>query len=167
MAPLEVPDAHYLNAAEGWLGLGNPGEARRELDQIRPNHQLHPAVLDMRWQICAKEGNWAEALATARTLIRSEPELSSGWVHQAYALRRVPEGGIKSAWQALLPAFERFPKEPIIAYNLSCYACQLGQLEAARVWFRKALAIGGKMPIKELALEEPDLQPLWEEIKKL
>jgi hypothetical protein len=50
------------------------------------------------------------------------------WIHQAYALRRMTGGGIKAAWDARLPAADRFPSQPMIAFNLACYACQLGRL---------------------------------------
>ena len=65
---------------------------------------------------------------------------------------------------------DKFPKEPIISYNLSCYACQMNQLDAARVWFKRAIVIGGKKrkeKIKQMALEDSDLQPLWDEIKQI
>jgi tetratricopeptide (TPR) repeat protein len=166
MTSLEPPDIHYLNAAAGWLGLGNLSEAKHELAQIDTRHQGHPDVLEARWSVCAKEENWPEALKIARTLMEAAPKRYAGWVYQAYALRRVPEGGIKSAWHALLPAFDKFPKESIISFNLSCYACQLGQMEAARVWLKRALVIGKNEPIKQMALAEPDLKPLWEEIKQ-
>jgi len=86
------------------------------------------------------------------------------------ALRRVPEGGVKQAWTALLPAFDKFPKKPeaaMISYNLSCYACQMQQLDEAKTWLRRALKIGNKDEIKQMALDDPDLQPLWEDIRKL
>ena len=69
------------------------------------------------------------------------------------------------AWNALLPAFDLFPKQPTIPYNLSCYACQMGQLDAARLWLKRAADIGGKDKIKTMALEDADLEPLWNEIK--
>jgi hypothetical protein len=40
------------------------------------------------------------------------------------------------------------------------------QLEEARSWLRRALKIGDKDKIKQMALDDPDLQPLWEEIRK-
>ena len=167
MPDLGPPNLHHLNAAEGWIGLGNTTEARHELSLVEPAFQNHPDVLDVFWSIAAKEENWQEALGIARSLIEVAPDRFWGWVHYAYALRRVPEGGVRSAWQALLPAFDKFPQQPIIPYNLSCYACLLGQLDAARVWLKRALVIGKKGPIKEMALEEPDLKPLWEEIRQL
>jgi hypothetical protein len=66
-----------------------------------------------------------------------------------------------------LPAAEKFPAEPVIAYNLSCYACQMQQLDIARTWLQRAMAAGKKDAIKKMALDDDDLQPLWEEIKDL
>src|SRR5438128_9821614 len=127
MKKLEAPDTHYLSAAIGWLGLGCREEAKAELALITPARQNHPDVLEVRWVLCAEERQWEDALQIARALLESAPNRSSGWLHQAYALRRVQDGGVRKAWEALLPAFDKFPKESTICYNLSCYACQLEQ----------------------------------------
>jgi hypothetical protein len=82
-------------------------------------------------------------------------------------LRRSASGNLQQAWEALLPAFTKFPTEPTIAYNLSCYACQMANLEAARAWLKRAAALGVKDVIKTMALRDPDLQPLWEEIREM
>ena len=66
-----------------------------------------------------------------------------------------------------MPAAEKFPTEPVIAYNLSCYACQMQQLDAARVWLKRAIKIGGKEELKQMALADEDLKPLWPEIEEL
>jgi len=167
MQPLEMPDSHYLLASLGWYELGNCAEAKSELEQIRPDYRGHPDVLEMKWLLCAGEQDWAAGLEIARALEEAAPERSSGWLHQAYALRRVKEGGLEQAMSCLLPAAEKFPKEPIIPFNLSCYACQMGEFEQARVWLELAVQIGDKAQIKQLALADPDLAPLREEIRKL
>src|SRR6266567_3022731 len=51
--------------------------------------------------------------------------------------------------------------------HLACYACQMQQLDLARVWLKRALVIGGKEKIRRMALEDPDLAPLWSEIRGL
>jgi Flp pilus assembly protein TadD len=164
---LEPPDAHYLNAAIGWLGLGCVADAQAELDQISPASQQHPDVLDVRWTIYAHEKRWNDALEIARAKVTAEPDDSSGWLHRAYALRRATDGGLPQAWDALLPAAEKFPAEPVIAYNLSCYACQLHQLDQARLWLKRAIAAGKKDNIIQMALADDDLKPLWTEIREL
>ena len=96
--------------------------------------------------------------------LAAAPDDPAGWLHRAYALRRVSDGGLTRAWDALLPAAKKFPAEPVVAYNLSCYACQLQQLDIARHWLQRALAAGQKAAIKKMALADADLQPLWPEI---
>lgn len=165
MPPLESPDAHYLLHAVGWIELGNLAEARAELDRIQPELQIHPDVLEVRWLICAEEERWEEGLRVARILLKQAPGRSSGWLHQSYALRRIPGGGLEQAWQALLPASQKFPKVEMIAYNLSCYACQMNQMDTARLWLKRAFSLGNRERVKQRALEDSDLSPLWEEIK--
>ena len=167
MQSLEPSDIHRLNAALGWLGLNAPADARAELEAIASAQQSHPAVLAARWLLCAHEENWDDALLVAELELNAVPEDSSGWLHRAYALRRVDGGGLAPAWDALLPAAEKFPTEPVIAYNLACYACQLNQLADARTWLQCAVKIGGQAAIQKMALADDDLKPLWPEIEAL
>ena len=167
MPKLEPPDTHHFSAAIGWLELGLPAEAKVELARIAPALQDHPDVLEVRWLVVAEEKHWEEGLRIAQALLQRAPKRSSGWLHQAYALRRVPGGSVVKAWEALLPACDKFPKEPVIPYNLSCYACQMQQLDTARLWFKRAVAVGGMEKIKRMALQDPDLEPLWAEIRAL
>jgi tetratricopeptide (TPR) repeat protein len=164
---LEPPDLHHLNAALGWIGLGCADEAQNDLALISPPNQTHPEVLEVRWAILAGKQNWSDALEVARAELAAQPDDCSGWLHHAYALRRVTQGGLPQAWDALLPAAEKFPGEPIVAYNLSCYACQLQQLDQARAWLKRAIAAGQKETIKKMALADDDLKPLWPEIREL
>lgn len=167
LEPLDLDDIRSLQAALGWLGLDSPAEARAELDAIAPALQSHPAVLEARWFLCAHEKNWRDALAVAERELIAAPGIASGWLHRAYALRRVNGGGLAQAWDALLPAAEQFPAEPVIAYNLSCYACQLNEMAASRDWLQRAIKVGGKEVIKKMALADDDLKPLWPEIQNL
>jgi Flp pilus assembly protein TadD len=164
---LEPPDSHLLDAAIGWLGLGCAADARAELANISAAAQNHPAVLETRWTLCAHEQLWSDALEVACAELVTAPDDAAGWLHRAYALRRVRDGGLAQAWDALLPAAKKFPAEPVIAFNLSCYACQMHKLDAAREWFYRAVATGKKEVIKQMALADDDLQPLWKEILDL
>jgi Flp pilus assembly protein TadD len=167
MSSLVPPDSHHLNAAVGWLGLGCTDDARGELEKISAVLQLHPDVLEVRWTLCVHEQRWDDALTIAELELKFAPEDSAGWLHRAYALRRVRAGGLPQAWDALLPAAKKFPAEPVIAYNLSCYACQMQQLDSARTWLHRAINAGKKDAIKKMALADDDLQPLWKEIQEL
>jgi Flp pilus assembly protein TadD len=167
MHNLEPPDSHYLRAAIGWMELGLSAEAEQELAQISPAQQRHPDVLGLRWSLFVMQRRWEDALAVAEELLERQPANSSAWVHHAYSVRRASGGGLQQAWGALLPAAEKFPDEPIISFNLACYACQLGHLEDARSWLQRAMKIGRRAAIKQMALADDDLKPMWPEIQKL
>jgi Flp pilus assembly protein TadD len=166
MKPLEPPDSHHLSAAIGWLGLGNVAEAGAELEKIAPQFQSHPDVLAVQFDIHAQAGKWDAAAEIAGTLTRLEPGQPGTWISLAYATRRKTGGGIPQARAILIQAQQTFPKEKIIAYNLACYDCQLGDLIAARSWLEKACALGDARKIKHMALQDPDLEPLWPDIRK-
>jgi predicted Zn-dependent protease len=166
--PIGPPETFYLTAAVGWLELGDTNSAAEELARIRPEFLEHPAVLEVRWTVCSAGKSWEAALAIAESEVQSTPDQPGGWVHRAYALRRIRGGSLQRAWEALLPAFEKFPKEPIIPYNLACYAAQFGRLEEAWEWLHKAMeAAGDVKSIKEMALRDRDLEALWERVKTL
>ena len=139
----------------------------RHLTKLARAMEEHEAAVWARWLLCAHEKNWHDALVVADQELATVPEAAAGWLHRAYALRRVKGGGLAQAWDALLPAAEKFPAEAVVAYNLSCYACQLNELDASRVWLQRAITTGGKNVIKKMALDDDDLKPLWTEIKNL
>lgn len=167
MNDLEPPDVHHFNAAEGWLMLGNRPEALYELEKISPLNQIHPDVLEIKWQIRVAEKEWPDALEIASKMREVAPDQLSGYIAHAYALRRAPGGGLQPAWEALCPALERFPDAWIVPYNLACYACQLGQNQQARRLLDKALLIGNRPDVLKMALQDEDLKTLWAEIKEM
>ena len=148
----------------GWLGLGCPREARAELDQLSASGQQHPDSLAVFWSLHASENQWEAAHGVAQAEMSANPDEVVGWLHRSYALRRMPGGGLSRAWDALLPAAKKFQNQPVVAFNLACYACQLDHLDMARHWLQKALLSGQPAEIRKMALADPDLQPLWPEI---
>lgn len=159
--------AHRLNSILGWLELGNIREARLELLDMPAELKDRMEVLEIRWVLDSQSQDWEAALDSAERLLEVAPEKATGWLHRAYALRRVPEGGLNKAAEALLPALTKFPKEPTVPYNLACYACQLGNVDEARQWLAEAVKRGGAKKIKAMALEDSDLEPLWGEIGQI
>ncbi|HEX7861687.1 MAG TPA: tetratricopeptide repeat protein [Verrucomicrobiae bacterium] len=166
MIDLDHKSAHQLNAVLGWLELGNVQEARAELDGVDPAMQDVPELLEVRWILDARQEDWIAALKTAERFVRAAPDQPSGWLHRAYALRRVPEGSVEKSAEVLRPVIDKFPKEPTIPYNLACYDCVLGRLDAARLWLDEAARRGGRRKIRAMALGDADLEPLWPEIRK-
>jgi hypothetical protein len=169
--PLQPPDSFHLLAAQGWLELGNHIEASQELDQITPQLRLHPDVMQMRWAIYAKAENWAACANVGQALVNLEPAQSFGWVNRSYALRRAPGGGLQAAYDALRPAVDHVADLEQVTFNLACYACQLGKLDEGREWLAKSFSAaeskGRLIQVKQNALHESDLEPLWKELGKL
>ena len=161
---LDPPDTFHLSAALGWLELGNWQEASEELEKITPALRVHPEVLEVRFQVYAAAKKWDLAAEIATTLVQIRPNDPQLWISHAYAARRMPDGGIPQAKGILHKAQQLFPKEPLIAYNLACYECQLGDLKAAWKWLGIAFDLGNPKRMKLMALKDPDLEPLWAEI---
>jgi len=169
MTDLAWPDPHHVNATVGWLMLDNVAEARVEFEKISGPSRRQPQVLGVEWSLLSQEKRWDEAVVAAEAQLTATPDDPEAWIHRSFALHELRR--TREAFDALLPAADRFPKENIIPYNLACYRCQLDDLPEARRWFARALAAGKNPAEKRLrlraALQDADLQPLWPEFRLL
>ena len=166
---LDPSDVHKLNAAFGWLELGNEAEAKKEYDSLSVKARSRPEALEFEWQYYSRAENWTRCFSVGELLVAGFPERESGWIYRSFALHELKQ--TQAAFDQLAPALVRFNKNSTIPYNLACYCCQLGALDEARAWLVKAFKIdeanGQKGAHGQLALEDPDLQPLWEEIRQI
>ena len=162
---LTQPDLFHLNAASGWLGLGDLVSANDELKQISTAMRKHPAVLLAQCEIFFAAKQWTPLLAMTGTLLQQFPKLDFIWINRSYALHELNR--TQEAFDALLPAAKKFPKEWLIRYNLACYSSQLGQVNAAMKLLKQAIRLADNKEIKAMALEDPDLKPLWKEIMSI
>jgi tetratricopeptide (TPR) repeat protein len=163
MMELEGPDKYHLEAADGWLELGNHTEADAELDKLSFELHNHPGVLTMRWHVCAAAERWEVCVDIAERIVELAPDRPEGWVHRSFAchvLKRTQE-----AYDLLLPAAINFPKEWMIPYNLACYAAQLGRLNECAKWFNQAVRIDAEKT-RRAAMGDLDLKPLWDSMAK-
>jgi tetratricopeptide (TPR) repeat protein len=165
MQKLEPPDSHHLNAAIGWLELGNPQEANAEWERIAEPNREHPEVVEVHWRIFAARKNWPAAWESACRLVRVAPDNPVGWINRSFSLHEMKR--TQEAWDQLLPAAKEFPKVGIIPYNLACYACQLGQQALAEAYLAIAFSLDRKDEVKKMALNDRDLEPMWDYIKAL
>jgi len=152
----------HLNAAEGWLGLGNFQEARGELKRISAAFRDHPDVLEVRFLMNAVLRRWDPALNIARVLTRVAPERLTGWVATANALHGLNQ--TQRAMNTLVSVSDRFPDNSTVPYNLACYSARLGKVGEACNWLKRALRIDGSKELKLMALRDPDLSPIWENV---
>ena len=161
LAQLQHPDPMHLEAAAGWIQLGDYDSANDELEKIRAEWRAHPDVLDLRWFIYSHHEQWDACLDIASAIVKMAPDRVWGWIHKAYALRRATGGGMEKAKPVLLEAAKLFPDDSMIQYNLACYCAQLGQLDAAQEHLHKSYELGDAKQIKLMALDDEDLKPLW------
>jgi predicted Zn-dependent protease len=164
-ARLGREDQRYLDAAEGWLGLGSWSDANEELEHVSPRMKAHPEVLRVRYGIYALAKKWEEAAQIAHAIAQLAPNSVFGHLHHAFALHEM--GRTREAWDVLRPAAKRFPREYIIQYNLACYACRLGNLAESLRLLKKAIDLSGRTDIRQMALDDPDLEALWGKIGEI
>jgi predicted Zn-dependent protease len=130
MQDLSSEDRRHLDAADGWLRFGDLHEAGSELDQITVTEQSHPEVLQLRWNVNAKAGAWADCLDIALSLTRLAPDRHLGSLHLALSLCNL--GRFEAAIPVLEQAISRFGERPEFALTLaSCYA-KRGDIVRAR-----------------------------------
>ena len=155
---LEPSDLHRLNAAQGWLELGDVVSASDELEEITPDMRAHPAVLAIRYEIYSKAKKWDMAVEVARTLTELLPDNPAVWISFAFSTRRKTGGGVLEAKKILLKVESKFPREYRFPFNLACYYSQLFEFEEAERWLKKAMAIDTKT-VQPLAMSDDDLKP--------
>lgn len=111
---------------------------------------------------------WSAASVVADCMIEHNASEVSGWTEKAYAVRRMPHGGLGPASEVLAEARKRFPTAWIIPYNLACYSAQSGLPEEALTWLREAATTAGdREKIKSRALGDDDFSALREKIAEL
>ena len=88
MPALQPPDPIHLQAATGWVGLGDHA-AYDELELISAANRAHPDVLQLRWRIYADARKWDVCLDIATALTTMTPERRFGWIHRAHALDKL------------------------------------------------------------------------------
>ena len=165
MKKLPFPDNKHLEAAEGWLELGNWKEANEELENITPKLRAHPYVLDLRYKIYSAAGRWDMAVEVAKGLQKMLPDNPYGYFYTAYSLHELKR--TQEAYDVVRAVVDKFPEHDLMRYNLACYSCQLGHLKEAMTWLEMAIDLAGKKDIRQMALDDPDLEPLWNKIGEI
>ena len=121
--------------------------------------RAHPDVLQIRWQIYAKEKRWQACEDIGHAIIKADPKRPSGWLNQAEALRQ--QDKFKAAYANLYVVFDDFPDNWRVPYDLARYSSLLGELDEAKKWFQKAIAID-KEAVQQAGIDDPDLKPMWD-----
>jgi hypothetical protein len=161
MTEMSTSDQLHLRAAEGWLELGNPGEAAAELDGISSECSNHPDVLALRWHIAARGNDWPATMKFAQMLTQTAPEDPRGWVALAESIYF--EKRYQDAYDLAVSKITSFPKHWPLYYDAACYACLTGRTLQARQFLQLAMAFGESNLVELKAKQDPDLAELWKE----
>lgn len=146
----------HLSHARGYLELDMLAEAAAELAALPDERQFEPEILALRITLYQKQQHWPELRTASAELARQRPQDAGAWIIWAYATRRADS--LEAAEKILIDAKRLHPKDATIAFNLGCYRCQQGDLQAARVLVDEAIALDAQF--RELAATDPDLIPL-------
>ena len=155
--PLEGPDQLHLRAAHGYIELGMFEEANAELEEIDPFCRHLPEVLVARLAIYHGLKKWELLAVVAKKLAEWNPKEPGFFVELAYATRRAES--IHAAHAILTRAAGLHPTDATIQFNLACYEAQMGSLDRAKAHLKRATEIDAKFRL--MALDDPDLEPLW------
>ncbi len=133
-------------------------DAALVLEEIAPEDKIRNEVLGARVDIYMAAKKWDMAAAVASHLVKVEPQNATWWISLAYALRRTES--VEKAEAILLRAQAIHPKVAMIAFNLACYASVAGRMEEAKERLQNAIELD--KDIRGLALDDEDLNPLWD-----
>jgi len=156
--PLPAIDARHLEAAQGWLDLGNWQEANQELKKITPTLRAHSDILELHCKIFAAAKRWQECMIVAETLTEQQPNRPSGWLMLAAGEHGL--GDTEAAYETLVGVSEQFAEQPEVPYQLALYAAMLGDWMECEDWLASALNVGG-IEWKKKALADPALKEFW------
>jgi tetratricopeptide (TPR) repeat protein len=145
-----------LSHARGYLALGLVEEAAAELEALSPAEAQSLEALLLKANVLQEQKQWVLLQSLSAEMAVRHPEEASWWCTWAYATRRVD--GLQPAEAILRDAETRHPLEPVIQFNLGCYACQLGELVEAKRRLKRAIQLDASYA--QLALTDPDLQAL-------
>ena len=106
-------------------------DATDELEGLPPELMTTREVLSVRALIYHQTGEWQLLREVGGYLVHHWPGESQHWIWVAYGTRRCHS--IAEAERFLVDALKLHDSEPMIHFNLACYAAQTGDLVAARV----------------------------------
>jgi Flp pilus assembly protein TadD len=152
-----INPAKHLDYAVGYLQLGLLAEARAELADLSPEVLATPAALSLRQEIAMSDSAWPEVIDLAPELVAHDNTDERPWIAWAYALRELHR--IEEARDILLTGARLIPKPTLlVAYNLACYACLLGDVPEARRLLDAVIAEDESW--RQVALDDDDLAAL-------
>jgi tetratricopeptide (TPR) repeat protein len=153
-------DQEHLRSACGYVEQGMFQEAQAELEEIDPLCRHLPEILATRIPFYRALKKRDLIAVAAKMLAEWKPDKPGYLIAWAYATKRAES--IHAAHTILTRAAGLHPTDATIQFNLACYESQLGNLDRAKAHLTCATEIDDKFG--RMALDGPDLEPLWDSL---
>ncbi len=147
-----------LRTALGWLELGLPEDALRELEALEPRDRMRKQALELKLVAQMKAERWNAGADTGRLLCLREPKEARFFIHAAYCLHET--GDTEAARNWLMTGPSSLIKDPLFHYNIACYHAVLGERNQAKSHLQRAFSMDESL--RGRAREDEDLAALDE-----
>ena len=147
-----------LRSALGWLELGSPEDALKELAQLDARQRMQRQALELKLVAEMKAGRWNAGADTGRLLCLREPKEPRFFIHAAYCLHETGDTAAARNW--LMTGPSELIEDPLFHYNIACYHAVLGEKGPARSHLKRAFQMDDQF--RELAEKDEDLSTLGE-----
>ncbi len=147
-----------LQTALGWLELGLPEDALRELEGLDARDRMRKQALELKLVAQMKAERWNAGADTGRLLCLREPKEPRFFIHAAYCLHET--GDTEAARNWLMTGPSSLIDDPLFHYNIACYHAVLGEPKRARSHLRRALSMDESL--RGRASQDADLATLGE-----
>lgn len=153
----------HLMWTEEWLKQGDFEAATMSLDFTPMERRKAPEILRLKLRLQLELKDWSGAWEISQHLLREQPGNVDFLVSASEALRHLPEGGLRRAYDFLLaaPEIEPVAQEAGIAFHLARYACELGDLNLASWWLERMFLRDQGDAWSRKTLSDPVFEPLW------
>lgn len=153
---------HPLQAAEGWIELGDYDEAAEELHNCPPAVKSSVAFVKLWVRIYAAKGRWVDVEQYCELLAKHAPDESFTIFTQAEAFHR--QGRTREAFAVFQQSPMSFRTGVKYFYALARYLCALDQTQLAAACIGNAIDEDPSVRLK--ALNDPELERLWVDLQK-
>ena len=147
-----------LRQTHGWLELGCPEEAARELESLPDGLHSTREVLKLKCAILAAQQQWSELAALSATCADYFPTEPAFGEDQAWAEHKLGRSG--DAYGVLIQRSKGCQASWRTAYYLACFSYQTNRVREATEWLGLAFMLHrSPAQLKTRALREEALQP--------
>lgn len=146
----------FLAAAEGYLTLGMPDHALKELARVSAADNRGLPVHALRGEALRQKEQYEEALRAFQHAAEQDATDLTALMGLAWCYKRTDR--LSKAIEAAEQAYRASPEEPVLLYNLACYYSLAGDKEQALSWLGRALRM--QPSLCRLIAEETDFDGL-------